>query len=224
MGADRILSQLLSSPAASGFAGGLAGGLASSLLTSRAGRKLGRKALRVGGIAAVGGLAHAAYRHYRSGVDQPAPPRDADPLSLADFVPDPHSKEAEVLGLTLLKAMVAAANADGMLDRRERYAILERVGSLGLSEGERVELLASLSRPVEMGELVAEAATPEIAVEIYTASLLAIELDTAAERGYMAMLAARLGLPEALVASIHRELGVPPSVDSPSAALLSAAS
>jgi len=40
-------------------------------------------------------------------------------------------------------------------------------------------------------------------VEIYTASRLAIEADTRAERGYLDLLAGRLGLPDALVDHIE---------------------
>lgn len=213
MSADRILSQLLGSGAASGFAGGLAGGLASGLFTSKAGRKLGSKALQVGGIAAVGGLAYAAWSRYRRGQDAPGAAPDR-------FIPGAdRSEEAEGLGLTLVRAMVAAAHADGKLDGRERHAIYEHVGSLDLSEPEKADLLAQLGRPPEMHALVAAATTPEVAAEIYTASLLAIDVDTAAERAYLAMLAARLELPNALVASIHQELEVPqPGEASPTAA------
>ena len=215
MGADRILSQLLGSNAATGLAGGIAGGLASGLLTSKAGRKLGKKALKMGGIAAIGGLAYAAFAKYRQNqaLAQGAPLTDGvESISVAAerFIPaGDGSREAEALGLTLLRAMVAAAQADGRLDGRERHAIYERVGSLDLSEADKAELLAQLNRPIDMSGLVATAGTPEIAAEIYTASLLAIDLDTPAERAYLAMLAARLGLPEELVASIHRELEVP---------------
>ena len=45
--------------------------------------------------------------------------------------------------------------------------------------------------------------TPEEAASIYTASLLAIDVDNAAERGYLAMLAARLNLDDALVKHLH---------------------
>ena len=41
------------------------------------------------------------------------------------------------------------------------------------------------------------------AAEIYAASLLSIDVDNAAERGYLAMLAARLKLDEGLVAHLH---------------------
>jgi len=47
------------------------------------------------------------------------------------------------------------------------------------------------------------ARSPEQAAEIYTASLLAIDVDNAAERGYLAMLAQRLKLDDALVEHLH---------------------
>ncbi|MNW15361.1 hypothetical protein D3C71_2138360 [compost metagenome] len=50
---------------------------------------------------------------------------------------------------------------------------------------------------------MAAARTEEQKVEIYTASRLAIEADTRAERGYLDLLAGRLGLPDALVDHIE---------------------
>ncbi len=236
MGTDRILSQILGSGAASGFAGGLAGGLASGLLTSKAGRKFGKKALKVGGIAAVGGVAYAAFQKYREGqaggaaapAGAPAmapsapsaPQHAASPAgapALERFVPESQGG-GELLAFTLIRAMAAAAQADGKLDGAERHAIYERVGALDLSEAEKATLLAHLGNPVDLNELVAAATSVEIAVEIYTASLLAIEVDTAAERAYLAMLAARLELPAPLVASIHQEVGVPAAAGAAAAA------
>jgi uncharacterized membrane protein YebE (DUF533 family) len=210
MSADRILSQLLGSGATAGFAGGLASGL----FTSKAGRKLGKKALQIGGVAAVGGIAYAAFQRYRQNqvVSSTMVPADAASQGLPSvdrFVPPAElGHEAEALGVVLLRAMVAAAQADGRLDGRERHAIYEHVGSLDLTETEKADLLARLKQPVDMSVLVGAAATPEIATEIYTASLLAIDVDTPAERAYLAMLAARLGLPSPLVHAIHQELGV----------------
>ncbi len=211
MSVDRVLSRILGSGAAAGFAGGLAGGVASGLLTSKSGRKLGKKALKAGGIAVVGGLAYAAYRRYQDESAAAAPGAPASPVepAPASFVPPPHETEqVEALGLTLLRAMVAAAQADGRLDPRERREIHERIDALGLSVAERAVLRAEVDRPVELNGIVTEARTPEVAAEIYTASLLAIDVDTAAERAYLALLAARLGLPDALVESIHREVGI----------------
>jgi uncharacterized membrane protein YebE (DUF533 family) len=206
MSADRILTRLLASPEAKGFAGGLAG----SLLVSKAGRKLGRQALQLGGLAAIAGLGYAAWRRHQ---DQRA--RDVAPAAPAAAEPPPRflppSSETgarEDLGHALLQAMIAAARADGQLDGAERRALFERVAALELPEAERAELYAALERPVDVQVLVGAATTQERAVELYTASLLAIEVDTPAERGYLAMLAGALGLPEELVAHIHREAGV----------------
>jgi uncharacterized membrane protein YebE (DUF533 family) len=180
---DRILSRLLSNGAALGFAGGLAGG-----------------------------IAYSAWSRYRESPRlDGAPPAGSAPLpaGLDHFVRGAgRSEESEWLGSIPLRAMVAAAQADGRLDGRERYAIYERVGALDLSEAEKVSLLAQLDHPIDMADLVSDATTPEIAAEIYTASLLAIDVDSAAERGYLAMIAARLGLPDGLVDSIHQEIGV----------------
>jgi uncharacterized membrane protein YebE (DUF533 family) len=215
MNAEKILSQLLSGGAASGFAGGLAGGLASGMLTSKAGRKLGGKALQLGGLAAVAGLAYTAWNRYRQESGAPLPDH-AQPQSLpAAFLPTPtHPDERSDLALVLLLAMIAAARADGKLDGDERRAIFDRVARLDLPETERSQLYAALERPADLEWIAKQATSPERAAEIYAASLLAIEVDTPAERGYLAMLAARLELPDELVAGLHGEAAAtnaPPS-------------
>jgi len=60
-----------------------------------------------------------------------------------------------------------------------------------------------LEAPLDLGALVAAARTEAQKVELYTASRLAIEPDTRAERGYLDLLAGRLSLPEALVDHIE---------------------
>jgi uncharacterized membrane protein YebE (DUF533 family) len=222
MNAEKILSQLLSGGAASGFAGGLAGGLASGLLTSKAGRKLGGKALQLGGLAAVAGLAYNAWSRYRQ--ESTGAPVERAPAQLPPpaFLPGPgHADERSDLALCLLFAMIAAARADGKLDGEERRAIFDGVARLDLPETERAQLYAALERPADLEWLVRQATTPERAAEIYAASLLAIEVDTPAERGYLSMLAARLGLPEDLVASLHGEAAAakaPPRASRPETA------
>jgi uncharacterized membrane protein YebE (DUF533 family) len=206
MSVDRILSQLLGSGAATGFAGGLAGGLASGMLTSKSGRKLAKNALKVGGIAAIGGVAYAAYDRYRRSQTSTGSGAAASGPALHGFVPSEGTQAADELGRTLLRAMIAAAQADGRLDARERQAIEARIQALALGEEDRARLRAELHRPVDMQTLASAATTPEIAAEIYTASLLAIDVDTPAERAYLSLLAARLALPEKLVQEIHREL------------------
>ena len=189
MNIDKVLSEILRSGAGSGFAGGLAGGLATGLLTSKAGRKLGKKALEVGGLAAMAGVAYAAWRKYQEQMAvMPGP-----------AVTDEH-------GLLMLRAMIAAAHADGRLEGAEQNAIFERVAAMSLSPADRAELLAEIERPVDLSALVAAATTPELATEIYAASRLGMAPDTPAERAYLSLLAARLGLPEVVVKAVETEI------------------
>lgn len=207
MSIDRILSQLLSGGVGAGLAGVLAGGL----LTSKVGRKVGKGALELGGAAAIAGLAYTAWQKYQRGNAQGAEgEKSAEPtptvLRAAGFLPALQQANGEdALARELLRAMLAAARADGKLDTGEWRKLSEHIARAEIGEVERAALYAELEKPVSIDEVVAVATTPARAIELYTASLLAIEVDSAAERGYLAMLAARLGLDEALVASIHRE-------------------
>lgn len=206
MNLDRVLRSLMSSPASAGLAGAVAGGL----LASKGGRKIGKKALQMGGMAAIAGLAYTAWQKHQRESALGAGAPNAEPsharLREAGFLPaaTPASASGE-LDLALFRAMVAAARSDGRLDVAERRALFDHVAKLDLGEAERAELFGEIERPVTLEEIVASATTPQRAVEIYAASRLAIEPDSPAERGYLALLAARLGLDDALVESVERE-------------------
>ena len=68
-----------------------------------------------------------------------------------------------------------------------------------------------LSAPLNLDAVVAGADTPEHAAEIYAASLVAMDADTPAEKAYLQMLAARLGLEPALVDEMHRAATAEPT-------------
>ena len=68
----RLLDQLVGSGAAGGFAGGLAGGALANVLAGKKGRKLAGSALKVGGLALVGGLAYKAWQSYQQGGGRPS--------------------------------------------------------------------------------------------------------------------------------------------------------
>lgn len=212
---NKLLGQLLGSSTAKGLAGGLAGGLATSMLSKKSARKLGKNALKLGGVAAVGALAYTAYKRYNtnqtaSGQLPSSAPAQPDVLPAPQgsaFLPDASNQTAnEQLGLTLVRAMIAAARADGQMDAQESQAIFGKIESLELDAATRALLIDEMSQPVDMDTIVNSATSPEIAAEIYIASLLAVEVDTAAEKGYLAMLAARLKLPPALVTEIEQQV------------------
>jgi uncharacterized membrane protein YebE (DUF533 family) len=63
-----------------------------------------------------------------------------------------------------------------------------------------------MGRPVDMHAIIDSASCPEVAAEIYIASLLAIDVDTPAEQSYRSMLAARLNIPPDLTTELRRQV------------------
>lgn len=224
---NKLLGAFLNSGAASGMAGGLAGGLASKMISKKSAKKLGSNALKLGGVAAIGALAYTAYRQYNKnqGAAQPnsptpplAPTPTAMPISVTPatlsaapagsaFMPAIDDQAANnELGLLLVRSMIAVARADGRLDAQESQAIFQKIESLGLDSESQNLLVQEMGHPVDMDAIINSATTPEVAAEIYIASLLAVDVDTAAEKSYLAMLAARLQLPPALVAELENQV------------------
>ncbi len=190
------------------------GAIAAVLLGTGAGRAVTGSALRLGGLAAVAGLAYTAYKNYQAG-KEPAP---ADALSNAEppmlpapddsgFHPTAAPQGEDAFALSIVRAMIAAARADGHIDDAERTRIQEKLAMAGLDDEARDFLMGELQQPVDIDAIVASAVTEEQRVELYTASRLTIEPKTRAERGYLDLLAGRLGLPDALVDHVEATVG-----------------
>jgi len=180
-----------------------AGALAAVLLGTGAGRKVTGSAVKLGGLAAVAGLAYKAYQQYQQG-QQDGPPvaKQPDllpPPSETPFHPSQAPQGETEFALTLVRAMISAAKADGHIDDDERMKIVGRLNLAGLGPDAETFLDDELQQPLNLDDLVASVRTDAQKVELYTASRLAISADTRAERGYLNLLAGRLGLPDALV-------------------------
>jgi uncharacterized membrane protein YebE (DUF533 family) len=198
-----------------GFGGGMAGGVAagaitSLLLGSKGGRDFAGEALKLGAAAALGGLAYRAYANYRAG--QPIGHRGSATSGASTAsasvpsvtpTPLPAATPANAHALLLVRAMIAAALADGTLDATERQTIIGRLEVAGINADELQFLDAEIARPWSPGQFAAAAPNPEQRAEIYLASALAIDADTDAERTYLRYLAAALSLDDALIAHLE---------------------
>jgi len=111
-------------------------------------------------------------------------------------------------GLILLQAMIGAAKADGQIDGREMERILSKLEEAGADPEAKDFVLAEMRRPLDVEALAAQAEAPDLAAEVYAASLLAIEVDTPAERAYLDRLATALGLDQATRQRVHQMFGV----------------
>ena len=224
---NKIMTALQTDPNAQRTAlaggGGVAAGFAASMLMGKSGRKMVGKAAKYGAVAAIGGLAYHAWQKSQQNKQGQAAAASAAPSEAqdADFTPAPEnsaflpapSDEAAVdqLGKALVRAMIAAAKADGKVDAEEKEAIFARLNAMDLSAEDKAFVFDELSAPFDINAVVEAADTPEHAAEIYAASLVAIEVDTPAERAYLQMLAARLELDPDLVNEIHKAADAQPA-------------
>ncbi|MGB3391142.1 MAG: tellurite resistance TerB family protein [Pseudaminobacter sp.] len=183
------------------------GAIAAVLLGTKTGRGMTGSALKLGGLAAVAGLAYKAYQNYQAGKQlaetAPNEPELLPAPSDTSFHPSQAPQGEGEFALTLVRAMIAAAKADGHIDDEERRKIGDKLSLAGIDSEAEEFLLAELERPLDLDALVAAARSDAQKVEIYTASRLAIEPDTRTERGYLDMLAGRLQLPDALIDHIE---------------------
>lgn len=194
----------------SGMVGGAAaGGMIALLLGTKKGRKLGGKAIKYGGMAAVGGLAYKAYRDWQSGKavgSDPAPLALERPGPETGFdVESDRDAHGDDFRLVLVRAMIAAANADNHIDAEEHRHIRAQVDELGLGASEKAVLYDYLSDPADAATIARLARTEEQKAEIYLASALSIDPDTPEERNYLSDLATRLNLPGGLTGYLDAE-------------------
>jgi uncharacterized membrane protein YebE (DUF533 family) len=185
--------------------GAVAGGLAALLLGSKGGRKLAGNALQLGGMAVVGAIAYKAYRDWQGGktvtqstIPQQTPANLIPPPADTPFAPAA-PEDQQALGRHLLRAMIAAAKADGHIDAKEQAAIFSEMDKLPLDADDKAFVMDELRKPLDVDAVASGARTQEEAASIYAASLLAVDVDNASERAYLNLLAARLDLDEALV-------------------------
>lgn len=192
-----------------GFAGGAAAGtLAGLLLGTGAGRKIAGAAARLGGLAAIGGLAYVALRNFQQG--KPVVEGTINDVSSILGLGKPPEGFAEAAGSVddtaeiLLRAMVAGAYSDGMMTPEERQAIVGQLDSMGLGMAEKSYLEGMLAAPVSMKLIAAACVTDEMKAQAYIAAQMGIDVDTDAERQFLKDFAAALGLAPGLVAHLDQ--------------------
>lgn len=211
MSAFSMLEQLLKSglPAAGTaqrtdlgkYASGAAvGGVLGLLLGSKRGRGMGGTALKYGGVAALGALAWKAYQEHQAR-QQPAAAAPAAGAPQATLVQPVQpvfaalpAPQMEQHSRAMLKAMIAAAKADGHMDERERELVQAELQRSGADADTRAWVDAEMRSPVEPADVAAAASGPEMAAEIYLASLLVIDQTSTMERAYLEALARELRL------------------------------
>jgi uncharacterized membrane protein YebE (DUF533 family) len=103
----------------------------------------------------------------------------------------------------MLKALISAAKSDGHMDDAERGQVEDALHRLNADAETRAWVDAELRRPVDPADVAAAATGPEMAAEIYLASVLVVDDTTVMERAYLDELARRLQLAPGLKAELE---------------------
>ena len=120
--------------------------------------------------------------------------------------PTPDQDPDNTAAVLLIRAMIAAANADGVIDETEREAILNRLRTVDLSPEEQAFITQELFSPADLETIVSSVTSIDLARQVYAVSLMAIDVDTEKERQYMETLANRLGLDDTAIQQIQRSM------------------
>ena len=221
-GLGSILTQALGGGSGSGGLGGILGNvlndagnavggkqnLALGGLGALAGALLGGGGKSVGGalgggvMALLGTMAYQALKG--AGSQQPEVPLGLlEPQSAAE------RQQLEQNSEIVLKAMINAAKADGQIDQGEMQRIVGKLQESGMGKEAQQYVLTEMTKPLNTQALIAAAkGQPAFAAQIYAASLLAIEVDTPAEKKYLDQLAAGLGIKPEVTQRIKEMVGL----------------
>lgn len=184
-------------------AGVAAGGLGAVVLGTNTGRALAGSALKLGALALIGGLAYKAVQNYQTG--KPLLGDDGQTNALVE-APAGSGFESRAVtneaALLYIRAMIAAAAADGRIDAKEHQKILGGLKQAGVDSEAEQFLANELRHPATTAELAAGVHGGAEAVQVFTAARIAIDLDNEQEHDFLVALAKDLGIDNELAAHI----------------------
>jgi len=218
-GLGDVLGQVLGGAGATGASGGLFGairdavgrnpglaqaaviGLGGLLLGSGRARGVAGGAAKLGGAALIGGLAYKALKNF-----QGVQPDASAQVPVAVPEPEHYTPVATTNegALKLVRAMIAAAMADGSMDASEQQRIVGQLSQDALADEDATWLENELANPATPKELAANVSSRHEAVEVYAAARVAIDPDKQEEKVFLTNLVEALALPTDLVAQVDQ--------------------
>ena len=134
------------------------------------------------------------------------------PVGLLEPQTEAEIKELEQSSELILIAMMNAIKSDGQVDQNELNRFTSKFQELGVDGETQNYFINQLQQPMETEKLIAAAqGQPQLAAQIYAASLLAIEVDTQAEKDYLSRLSTDMGLSPQVTGRIHEMVGLQPA-------------
>jgi uncharacterized membrane protein YebE (DUF533 family) len=184
--------------------GGLGGLAAGGLMGMLAGRSGGLGGLaKIGGVAAIGMLAHSALKQWQANQGQPNAVPDQPDLKKQLAAP---AADGQPFAFTMVQAMISAANADGHIDQQEQQAIASQIEKMDLDEEGKAFIANALQNPPTASQIAALSNGPEQSAQLYLMARIAINPDHPSEQAYLQQLAEGLGVPDDLIAQLEQQI------------------
>ena len=184
----------------------VAGGLAALLLGTSTGRSVTAGAVKLGGLAGLGGIAYKAFSNWQQnkplmegvpGLEQLTAPAPTG----SGFHADDHSHDTAQL---IVGAMVATASADGTIDPAQRATLLAQMQRAGLGSEERAFLDKAIAHPMSPAEIARSiAGNSQLASQVVAAASLVADPANAKEEEFLSSLSTELGMSGDLLSHIR---------------------
>ncbi|MBQ7215761.1 MAG: tellurite resistance TerB family protein [Synergistaceae bacterium] len=182
----------------------LAAGGIGALLGALMGGSRSTTANTLGGgmMGLLGMMAYKALKNSMGGsADVTSQPQAQVPQEYVQPSPQQQASDAEII----ITAMIDAAKADGQVDAEEFQRITSSLQKNGLGQDGLNYVIQKLQGPMETAKILAAVkGRPELAAQVYSASLMAISVDTDAERSYLTKLGRAMGLNDAVMKNIEQ--------------------
>ena len=156
--------------------------------------------IKGGGLAAIASVAFNALKNFEKHDDNANSKVDMTEVGQtgADHNGD--------FALTLVRAMITAAKADGHVDDKERDLIKNKIASSGIDQKTAAFLMDELNKPVDLDNLVSNVNSDEQKTELYVASRMTLDPEKPDNRKYLDNLMDKLGLPKDLEQQIEQAI------------------
>ena len=183
-----------------------AGSLAALLLGTSTGRSVAAGAVKLGGLAALGGVAYKAFSNWQQnkplmegvpGLEQLTAPAPAG----SGFHADDHSHDTAQL---IVRAMVATASADGIIDPAQRATLVAQMQRAGLGSEESAFLEDAIAKPMNADQIARSVAgNTQLASQVVAAASLVADPANAKEEEFLSRLGTELGMSDDLLSHIR---------------------
>lgn len=108
-----------------------------------------------------------------------------------------------------LRGMIEAIKSDGEISPDEVQRLVGKLEEGGITADEKQFVEQEMRKPQDLAGLVEAIPNQEVGIQVYAAGLMAITVDTQAERSFLHGLAEGIGLDRDVVARLHQMVGAP---------------